>query len=217
MKKLLTAALIASTTAFAADIYVGNCDATNTAVKSRRSCYTCCNDQNGTSVETSNCQTSCDGTWARSAPIWMPLPLVGFITDSRGDWHAQLDLLSDEELWDWLAIADGDTVNPFVVEIADWFWQNAADETVARSAIVTLAWLQSDHALTVESQMVVEVAIVEALRSPSPQIRRGALIAVKETDALLNNPAIVREMIRITVEDKDQSVRDTGLRVLGDR
>lgn len=209
---LATLACVICTQAFAEDIYVGNCDATNADVKSRRSCYTCCNDQNGTSVETSNCQESCDSAWTRVAVDYFPRQFLDALLASRDDWRAQMTFLDDEDLWEWLT-ADGE-VDFRVIEMVDWLYQNAADETVARMAIVTLSWLRSEMDFTKQSIELSNVVMLDALDHENERIRRTALISLQESRAFESDPSIKIDMIRATIKDPDQKVRDTGLLLL---
>ncbi len=210
---VLAGALVAMCSAvLAGDIYTGNCDATNTDVKSRRSCYTCCNDQNGTSTETSNCQDSCDGVWTRVAVDYFPPQFLDAILASRGDWRAQISFLNDEKLWEWFT-AD-EQINIRVIEMVDWLYQNAADDTVARMAIVTLSWLRAENQFTSEGVELSNLIMLDALEHESSRIRRGALISLQESQAFVGHPRIKVDMMRAAVMDPDQSVRDTGILLL---
>lgn len=219
-KGLMTlVALCIGSLSLGGDIYTGNCDATNAAVKSKRTCYTCCNDQNGTSTETANCQNSCDQVWKRTAPDWMPQDFIAYMFDTRNDWRAQLDILSDDQLWEWFVAGDGEDqpVPIFVVEIVDWLFANAADITVERMAIVQLSWLKADYGLSPDGDDLVNAVLMDALASEDLRVRRSALYGMQDTKAFVSNPAILVEMIRVTAQDPDQSVRDVGFQILADR
>ncbi len=220
IKRLVTlAAICMAPVVSGADIDTGNGEAANADVKNKRSCYTCCNDQNGNSVDAANSQESCDGVWAQTAPDWMPEEFLADLFASRDDWRAQLDILSDDRLWDRFVVGDGEDepVPMFVVEVVDWMFANAADVTVARMAIVQLAWLKTDFGLTPAGDELVETVLLDALSSEDFRVRRAALHGAQETKAFLSNPTLLVEMVRVTAEDPDQSVRDTGFRILADR
>lgn len=218
--KLLTIITVLCITriALGGDIYTGNCDGTNTDVKNKLTCYNCCNDQNGTANETANCQNSCDGVWKRMVSdgpsSFLPEAFIDDLFASRDDWKAQMSFFTDDDLWEWFT-AD-DEVNIHVVEMVLWLYLNAADVVITKHAIVLLSSLHFDGKLSPDGKKLAEDIFMDALGSEDFRVRRAALYSFQDTDVYLTNPAILVEMIRVTAQDPDKSVRDVGFQILAD-
>ena len=190
--------------------YTTNC--TGSDVNNRRDCYLCCSDKCvGTSLET-NCQEDCDAAWLRVLDRAFPQSFGNYIIASKHNPQAQREILTDIELWDWM-IEDG-FVSPIVLEIADWFVQNAASEAIERLAVVNLAWLAQEHRIDDEGRAIVKAGLRASLYSASDSVRVGALLGLREAGFALNDSSLAIEMIRMVANDPSEKVRAMGVAVI---
>lgn len=190
--------------------YTTNC--TGAEIKNRRDCYLCCADKcTGGTAET-NCQEDCDGAWLRILDRAYPQGFGNYILSTKNNPEAQREFLADTELWEWMI--DGDSVSDLTLSIADWFVQNAASDSVERLAVVTLAWLAQEHQTTREGREIVKAGLRASLYSESDNVRRGALMGLREAGFALDDPALAIEMIRMVANDPSEKVRSTGVAVI---
>jgi len=192
-----------------ADCYTTNC--TGSDITGRRSCYLCCAEHCVGDGEL-DCQESCDSAWILEVDNYFPIGLLNELMESRGDVEAQMSFFVDEDLWKmWTA---DKTVNIAVIELTDWLYTNAADIKVAKMALVTLSWLGSEHTLTPKGKQLVEDILVDALHSPEWNIRRSAILGIRDTRAYRHNLDIQREIVRMAAQDPNELVRETTRKVL---
>ena len=207
--QLAAATTLALVSSGLADCYTTNC--TGSDITSRRSCYLCCAEHCVGDGEL-DCQESCDSAWILEVDNYFPIGLLNELMESRGDVEAQMSFFVDQDLWDmWTAEGRADLP---VIELTDWLYTNAADIKVAKMALVTLSWLGSEHTLTPKGKQLIEDILVDALHSPEWNIRRSAILGIRDTRAYQHNLAIQRDIIRMAAQDPSEVVQETARKVL---
>jgi len=212
-RKAIVAVVAALSSVVMADCYTTNC--TGADITGRRSCYLCCADKCVGNGEL-DCQESCDDKWTLVAAEYIPRDILEFVIGTKGDAQAQMDFLTDVQMWDWLVAIDGYDAKFHVAEIADWFFQNAADVRVARMAMVTLAWMMTEHDIGARAESLVEVVFVDGLESDDAKVRRSSLVSLCDIRAHRTNPAVRVQMVRVALQDPDASVREMAMKILAE-